>query len=848
MRKTNLIIIAMLVMATWQIYGQRPAKWNAMELYEKVEKLNVLGSVLYIAAHPDDENTRLISYFANERKVRTAYLSLTRGDGGQNLIGTEIWEELGLIRTNELLQARSVDGGMQFFSRANDFGYSKHPDETLAFWNKDEVMHDMIKVIREFKPDIVINRFDHRRAGRTHGHHTSSAILSVEAYDIAGDPDAYRDRLPNLKPWRPERVFFNTSWWFYGSRENFENADKTNMYSVDAGVYYPAKGLSNNEIAALSRSMHKSQGFGSTGSRGSEIEYVELVKGSKPTSKDDPLEGIDISWNRVKNGNVIQEKVDQLLINYDFNDPTNNIPALVDIYTSVQGLEDSHWREIKLEEIKDIITGSAGLYVEAVSESQTAVPGEKIIVNLEMINRSMTDTRVKNISFSHGADKLDLDILLNENERKIQETELVVSSDFRYSNPYWLNQKGTIGMYSVEDKSIIGRPTSSAPVTVKFQMNIAGLPLEIEKDIVYKTNSPVDGEIYKPLYVVPSASVSFTDPIYILPDTKSKEVNVIVKSYQDNLSGELHLIHPDNWQVTPSSVQVNLEKKGEEKSVTFLLKGPDQADSGQISLELKTKDGILLNQSLTEIDYDHIPTQVLLSPAVAKAERLQISTKGNNIAYLQGAGDAIPKSLRQIGYSVSEINPGDLSLSKLEAYDALVFGIRAFNTNPELFLKKKILLEYMESGGTVVVQYNTSRRIKGDDIAPYPMELSRDRVTDELAKVKFEIPDHDVLNFPNKITDKDFEGWVQERGLYFPNNWSEEFEAPLSCHDKGEPERQGGLLIAKVGEGHFIYTGYSWFRQLPAGVPGAFRIFANLLSIGQKDIVSKAAQESGDNE
>ncbi len=818
------------------IEAQRPAEYNSVDIYNKVEKLNVLGTVLYLAAHPDDENTRMISYFANERKTRTAYLSLTRGDGGQNLIGTQIWEKLGLIRTNELVQARGVDGGQQFFSRANDFGYSKHPDETLAFWNKDEVMHDIIKVIRQFKPDIIVNRFDHRTPGRTHGHHTSSAMLSVEAFDIAGDESYLSDRLSHLQAWRPERVFFNTSWWFYGSRDNFEKADKSNLFAVDAGVYYDQRGISNTEIAARSRSMHKSQGFGSTGTRGSEMEYVELVKGSRPTSKEDPLSGIDISWNRVAGGAPIEKKVDQLLSNFNFTSPSKNIPALLEIYDDVSKISDDHWRHIKLAELEDIIVACSGLYLEARSAQQTATRGESVEINIEAVNRSMTSATLDKVTLSNGSMATTGSVSLSPNERHNIQTQLDITGETPHSNPYWLDQPGTMGMYHVEDQMLIGNPISKAAYQATFDLTIEGKKISIDRDVIFKRNDPVDGEVYAPFYITPKASVSFTDPVYIFPDNTAKEISIVVKSYTDNLNGSLQLMHPDSWTVTPAMQDIAIEKKGGEQTITFSVTGPAGQESAVMSLELKTQDGISIKKAITEINYDHIPAQLLLKPATSKFERISLKTKGHNIAYIQGAGDAIPKSLRQIGYDVTEIEAADVSISNLKNYDALVVGIRAYNTSKELLLKRNTILDYMNEGGTVIVQYNTSRRIKGDDIGPYPMELSRERVTDETAEVTFEEPDHELLNYPNKITSKDFEGWVQERGLYFPNKWDDKYAAPLSCHDKDEPARRGGMLVAEVGKGHFIYTGYSWFRELPAGVPGAFRLFANMLSIGKNNV------------
>ena len=335
------------------IFGQAPKKPNSVAIFESIQKLNFLGTVLYIAAHPDDENTRLISYFANDVKARTAYLSITRGDGGQNLVGPEISELLGVIRTQELLAARRIDGGEQFFTRANDFGYSKHPDETLEIWNKEEVLKDVVAVIRKFKPDVIVNRFNHRTPGTTHGHHTSSAVLSLEAYKLASDEN-YKTYLKNDEVWSSTRLFFNTSWWFYGSEENFEKADKTKLLTLDIGTYYANKGLSNSEIASLSRSRHQSQGFGSTGTRGSQIEYLEFLEGEFPENKM-VFDGIDTSWNRVKGGAEIGAVLAKVEKEFNFRDPSASIDALLKSYELIQQLDNEHWKVIKSVEIKTLL-------------------------------------------------------------------------------------------------------------------------------------------------------------------------------------------------------------------------------------------------------------------------------------------------------------------------------------------------------------------------------------------------------------------------------------------------------------------------------------------------------------
>jgi len=823
----------LILISTTHSYAQQPKKPNSSEIYESIKKLNFLGSVLYVAAHPDDENTRLISYMANNVKARTAYLSLTRGDGGQNLIGPEIRELLGVIRTQELLTARAIDGGEQLFTRANDFGYSKHPDETLAIWNKEAVLSDVVLAIRQFQPDIIINRFDHRSPGSTHGHHTSSAMLSLEAFDLANDASIYPHQLQTTETWQVQRAFFNTSWWFYGSQEKFDRADKSNLIGLDTGIYFPSSGLSNPEIAALSRSQHKSQGFGNTGTRGTEMEYIELIKGTMPTTPTNLFEGIDTSWNRVKGGAKIGIILKEVEANYDFKNPATSLPKLVKAYNAIQALENTHWKIIKTKEIKAIIAACAGLFVEAVAETNQATSGESIQLNLEAINRS--PAKMTLVSFTNP-DGLEVPkgIELNENESiKIQKIFHIPSTDNApVTTPYWLIEKGSLGMYKVSDKSLIGKPVSPDYFNVTFHINIAGTNIPFTKPVIYKTNDPVKGEVYKPFEIIPEASARIAEKVIIFETVNTKDIPVHVKAGHDNLEGMVHLSVPDGWRVSPENHQVTISNKGEEQTVLFSVTPPNIQSEGFIKPIITIKGNIYSNE-LIEIDYDHIPYQTVLLPSESKVVRLDIKKKGENIAYIAGAGDVVPESLQQIGYNVTTVSPDDITPDNLKGFDAVVIGIRAYNTVETLKFKQSVLFDFVKNGGNMVVQYNTSRGLVTDELAPYTLELSRDRVTDEFAEVKFLAPNHPVLNVPNKITQTDFENWTQERGLYFPDKWSTDFTPVLSMHDKGESAKKGSLLVAQYGKGYYIYTGLSFFREFPAGVSGAYRLFANILSLGK---------------
>ena len=827
----RLLLISLLFLSV-KALAQQPVKPNAVELYNQIQKLNFLGSVLYIAAHPDDENTRLIAYFSNDVKARTGYLSLTRGDGGQNLIGSDLRELLGVIRTQELIEARKIDGGEQFFSRANDFGFSKNPDETLQIWDKDQVLSDIIWTIRKFQPDVIINRFDHRSPGTTHGHHTSSAMLSVEAFDKVNDPNVYPNQLQYTTTWQPKRLFFNTTWWFYGSREKFDAADKTNLSKLQIGTYYQSLGKSNQEIAALSRSRHQSQGFGSTGTRGEEDEYLEFLKGEAPKNKSNIFDGIDTTWNRVKGGKPIGDLLFNVEKNFDFKNPSASIPELIKAYDLIQKLDDTHWREIKTEEIKKIISGCAGLYLEAISDVEEATPGSTIKVKLEAINRSGIKMNLNTINTVPGSMSIQSITPLDSNKSVTKTIELQLPNDQEYSNAYWLNEKGTVGMYTVNEQQNIGKPDVIRQVKVIFMVEINGVAIPFERNVIYKYNDDVKGEVYQPLDIVPAVTSSFTEKVYIFNNDRNKIITVKVKAGKDNCNGNVKLGLPQGWEVSPTEIPFTIDKNGQEVLAVFTV-SPSKEVS-EISIKsIVTVDGQPFVQNKIDINYPHIYRQIVLKPAEAKAIRLKIKTKDEKIAYIMGAGDEITKSLTQMGYEVEIIKPEEISTERLQNFDVVMTGIRAYNTVNALTFKQKILLDFVRNGKTMIVQYNTTDDLVTKDIAPYSLKISRDRVTEENAEVRFLAPNHPVLNYPNKITSEDFKGWKQEQGLYYPSEWNNAFTPILSANDKGETPKNGALLIAKYGKGNYVYTGLSFFRELPEGVSGAFRLLANIIAIGK---------------
>ncbi len=821
-------ICAVLVLLPAILVAQAPKKYNAAEIQELLEKLNVLGSVMYVAAHPDDENTQMIAYFANERKYRTAYMSATRGDGGQNLIGPEIRELLGLIRTQELLAARRTDGGQQFFSRANDFGYSKDSDETLNIWDKEEVLSDFVWNIRKFRPDIIVTRFAPEWGG--HGHHTTSAILALEAFDITNDASAYPDQLKHVQPWQPERMFWNISWWFF--RNSDTELDTTQMVSLDIGEYNPLLGKSYNEIAAESRSQHKSQGFGSTGSRGTDVEYLKYWKGSE--AQNDPFEGINTTWSRVKGGEEVALYTHRAQDSFDPSNPAAVVPDLIAAAKALEKLDDDFWKQIKLAEIKTLIKACTGMYMEVKANEFAAVPGDSLGISFEAINRSnakvkLTDLRIDQLNLQPKR----LDQQLDYNQPFNMDLNVQLPMDLPNSQPYWLIEEASLGMYNVPDQLLRGLPENEPSVTAEATVEIDGYYLDYQLPLVYKRNDPVDGEVYRPFVITPPVFMNIKEKVYVMASGATKEVTVKVTAGKDNISGNTYLVLPEGWTANPASYDFSMDIKGTEQEFVYEVIPPKNQSEGEVLAETRMN-GTVYNSSLTTIEYDHFPIQTLFSKSTAKVVNIDIVKRGQNIGYIMGAGDEIPASLRQIGYNVWEMKDEDITDENLAGLDAVIMGVRAYNTEARLKFHQDKLMNFVKNGGNMIVQYNTNRRLVVDNIAPYPLTLSRDRVTVEEAPVRILAPDHPVITGPNKITEADFDGWVQERGLYFPDEWDERFVPILSSNDPGESPKDGGLLVAQYGEGYYIYSGYSWFRELPAGVSGAYRLFTNMISIGKE--------------
>ncbi len=829
------------VLLTTTALAQRPAKPNAADLHDAIKRLNVLGSVLYVAAHPDDENQRFISYCANEKRLHTTYLSLTRGDGGQNLIGAEFGEPLGVLRTQELLMARAIDGGYQRFSRANDFGYSKTPDETLRIWNKEAVLADLVQVIRETQPDIIVNRFSHDKNTRTHGHHTASAMLALEGFYLANRPDAFPEQLQWLRPWQPRRLFFNTSWFFFGGREAFEKMDKSHLFSIDAGVYLPLKGKSNTEVAAEARSMHRCQGFGSIGTRGEALEYFDLVEGDRPTTND-LFEGINTTWTRLPGGAPIGELLSQIDRDFRPDQPAASVPALLRALQMIRALPDSHWKRIKAAETEEVIRGCLGLYLEASTTETGASPGDTVKLRLESIYRQAPSEGIRveleKVRIAPGLFDTSCAQTLSLNRSWELSKRVRLPQNIPLTAPFWLRQPYTAGMYTVDTPQWRTLPETPRPFRVQWRFSIGGVPIEYETPVASKTGEPAIGEVWQPFDILPPAFVEFSEPCYLVSKASPKGIPVTlrVQAFRDSISCRLRLLAPAAWKVseTQGLPEVFLARKGQEWTYTFTL----DAENGPEDATLKAiveVNGKPCGDRLITVRYDHIPPQYILLPAEARAVRLDLKTTAKRIGYYMGAGDDGPQALRRMGCQVVVLDDKDMQPEVLQTFDAVVLGIRAYNTRETLKRHQPLLFEYARNGGTLVMQYNNSFDLVTPQVAPLPLRLSRIRVTDETAEMRILQPDHQALTTPNTITVRDFDGWVQERGLYFPDRWDAAFTPLLACHDPGEPPAEGALLVAPYGKGHVVYTSLAFFRQFPAGVPGAYRLFANLISLKSEE-------------
>ncbi|MFM7671732.1 MAG: PIG-L family deacetylase [Bacteroidota bacterium] len=815
-------LLACLILGSLQ--AQRPASASSAQILHGLQKLQVLGSVLYLAAHPDDENTRLIAYLANEKKYRTGYLSLTRGDGGQNLIGDEQGVELGLIRTQELLSARRIDGGEQFFTRAYDFGYSKNPAETFSIWNKDSILADVVWVIRRFRPDIIVTRFPTTGEGG-HGHHTGSAILANEAFLAAGDPKRFPEQLKYVSVWQPKRILWNTF--------NFGGTNTTapDQLKIDVGGYNPILGKSYGEIAAESRSQHKSQGFGVSAARGESFEYFKTTGG--PAPQKDMMEDVSTDWSRIPGGTRVADHIDSLIRTYDPRNPERSVPGLAQLYRILKAMPSSDWISYKTSQVQELLLQCAGIYTEAVATLPAVTGGDTLRFNLSLIARGLVEAMLTNAAF--GNTDTTIDRILAENKTTTLYGTIPVSVRAKTTQPYWLRTDMQKGRFVVPDQTEIGIPENGPAYSVQLQLTINGASIKLYVPVVYKLTDPVRGEIYKSLIVRPQIELDADEELTLVSGRKKAKTDLTFRLLA-------------NQDLSAQSIRANNRKEVVELGETpALTKGQilrrsktvavEEGDYRYQSLTAGGQPG-LSEGRLTKIEYDHIPELHYFKPTVQKVRSIDLKTAGKRIGFIPGAGDKIPEALVRMGYEAVQLGERELKKVNLAEFDAIITGVRAYNTHSWLNDSHEKLMTYVKDGGNLIVQYNTSNQIGPvwAKIGPYPFQITRNRVTDELASVDYLQPAHPVFNRPNKLAPSDFENWIQERSVYHGADTTGRFQKLLSIADPGEASDDGSLLIASYGKGWFTYTGLSLFRQLPAGVTGAYRLLANLIALNAKTI------------
>ncbi|MCB0735671.1 MAG: PIG-L family deacetylase [Bacteroidetes bacterium] len=811
---------------------------QSSSILHRIDKLNHVTRVLYIAAHPDDENTRLIAWLTNDQMVDVSYLSITRGDGGQNLIGTEIGDELGLIRTHELMAARRVDGGHQYFTSAVDFGYSKTPEETLRIWNQEKVLQDMVRVIRHVKPDIIITRFSPEiTPGRsTHGHHTASAKLALIASQYAADPSKYPST--EYPVHRTKKIFWNTSWWFYGSEEKMDEAVAQNpsrYIKLDVNSYLPLLGSTCSEISATSRSQHKSQGFGSSPEVGPQLELLELLQGDHTGSN--LFNGIPTTLSETTYGKKVAKCIAHIQKKFDPTAPDKSVNDLLELMEQFRILGTNpdlkSLADAKMEETRQVIADCLGIRAKLLASQLRFYQGERIPIQIEITsNAPNTSVSLRRLEYHPKVDAFNS--LNHDLSRVYTHKDTIESGSFTKTAPYWLQLNKTLGSYTWPEDyaNEPGLPFNHYPHNAWLSFDVNGTYFQLMVPVLYGHTDPVKGEIRQPIAVTPEVMLNLDREVYVFATSAPKTIGVEHITGNTAVTGTLRLLVPDGWKTSPESYTVSGSFSGQKQLFEFTVTPPADQQSASVQAVFISTDTQQFDQGFHEIAYDHIPYRLTFPLASAAIRRIDLQKRGEHIGYLMGAGDKVPEALKEMGYRVTMITTNDIMQDSLK-YDAIVIGIRAFNVLDDIGNIHTRLMNYVQGGGNVVVQYNTSHRLKTTDIGPYPISVSRERVTEEDAEVVFLKRDHPVLKQPNSISTVDFDGWVQERGLYFPDTWDEHYDAVFSMHDNGEDPLSGSLLIGQYGSGYFVYTGISFFRELPAGVPGAYRLLANLISLGK---------------
>jgi len=784
-----------------------------MGLGQRLKRLQTTASVMMIGAHPDDEDSALLAYLARGENARTAYLSLTRGDGGQNIIGPELFESLGVIRTEELLQARRLDGAEQFFTRAYDYGFSKTLDEAKRKWPEEIIKCDVVRAIRSFKPLVVISLWS-GTANDGHGQHQYSGYISPIAVKAAGDSGQCADAGP---AWQVLK--------FYG-----RGGDSQTALRINTGKYDPLFGRSYFEIAMEGRSQHRSQGEGRVELRGDQFSTLRLVDSrvAKVEKETNVFDGLD---TKPKSPPPTSASLDDLVAAYKER-PAN---------ASDRG------------DLAEAIKLAAGIQIDALADRETVVPDQQFDIAVKVYSRNAPDSKVKAITWSSAAwhvtkaeppGTANAAFVSRESANQFSYFTARVPGDAEPTQPYWLKveRKGEMFVWPTDSDQDLPFQPDPLVVSVKVEMN--GTDVTFEQPVQYRFADPARGEIRRDLNIVPALSVAMDQNILIVPDGGKIQKRRLTMTVTNNTSGpitgvaDLMINSQNDWKIVPSTSAISLKIRGEKVSVPYDITIPSGTNSGSYDVTGSVTVGeSKFDQEMHTIAYPHIQSHRFYSQAQTKAEIFELKTIPVNIGYIMGSGDDVPDGIRQMGLNVSMID--DLSSADLSKFDSIVVGIRASEVRPDFAANNNKLIDWVRNGGNLIVQYQRSAFAQ-QNLAPFPMTMndtqrtaagSTSRVVDENAKVTILEPTNPVFNFPNKITEADFEGWIQERDLYNWVTFDKQYTPLLESHDAGEQPNNGGMVIAQIGKGTYVYTSYSWFRQLPAGVPGAYRMFANLLSL-----------------
>src|SRR5215831_10461817 len=845
-----LLIIALLfatIPTTAIPSAEIPEDRGAMGFSQALKRLDVVGSVLHTGAHPDDENSALLAWLARGQGARTAYLSATRGEGGVNLLGGELFEDLGVIRTEELYGARRLDHAQQFFTPNYEFGFSKSADDTFTKWPREQVLGDFVRVIRYFKPEIIISRFTGTpRDG--HGHHQVAGIITQEAFKVAADPS----RFPEYgKPWQAKKLY-------QVAPMGNEQTPPPGL-AINVGEFDPDLGRSYSQIASEGRSLHRSQGQGSAQDAGPRQTRLQLVQKTVDVADNAPLftgvlhklpdlaqldpaltQGLADLEQRIA---AIRQKVNLLR-------PFEVLPDLAVALAQLRQIQaksaNEHVRFLlqeKENDFQEALRLAAGFTFDVVASDDTVVPGQEFSLTISLTNggpyalgnfRAVTELPKGWTMTPDGSTGS-----LQPGQRLDQKYKVKVSATADFTQPYWLRQSRRGDRFVWPDVPAGSLPVDEVLLLTRAEVDYQGTPIIMKKRAEFKRVDRILGEDRTDLKVVPSLSISVSPEIAVVPlkGARQKEFMVTIENQDPAaVNGEVSLVLPAGWSAIPASRSWSFTQQREKATLQFTVSVPAVAGDYVVKAVAKAANQEF-KSGYTTIAYPHIETRLVYSAAESKVEVLDVATTISSIGYVEGTGDATPDALRQLGINVTMLSAKDIATADLSKFPAIVLGVRAYAVRDDLRAYNKRLLDYVSNGGTLIVQYNRANEVGNAAIAPFPITLTNvnqnntERVTHEDASVKFLDPANPMLNVPNRITDKDFDGWIDERGTFFLRSWDPRYVTPLESSDPGEPGRAGGLVIGKYGKGTYIYTGYSFFRQLPAGVEGAYRLFANLVSV-----------------